>query len=72
MSRLVHDNILGLVGIAMAPLMLLLEQAPLGDLKACAEKFQKVKANLNVWTLSSTLIQVILSSDVHCNGATDH
>ena len=59
MSRLVHDNILGLVGVAMAPLMLLLELAPLGDLKACVEKFhQQVNVKLNVWTLNSTLVQV--------------
>lgn len=57
-SKLVHDNILGLVGVAIAPLMLLLELAPLGDLKVCVEKFQQAKVRLNVLTLSSTLIQV--------------
>ena len=57
-SRLVHDNILGLVGVAIAPLMLLLELAPLGDLKACVERFQQANVKLNVWTLNSTLIQV--------------
>ena len=55
--RLVHDNILGLVGVATAPLMLLLELAPLGDLKACVERFHKVNVKLNVKTLNSTLIQ---------------
>ena len=55
--RLVHDNILGLVGVAMAHVMLLLELAPLGDLKACVERFQKVNVKLNVKTLNSTLIQ---------------
>ena len=58
MSRLVHDNILSLVGVAIAPLMLLLELAPLGDLKACVERFQQANVKLNVWTLNSTLIQV--------------
>lgn len=56
--RLIHDNILQLVGIAIAPFMLLLELAPLGDLKSCVEKFQQVNAKLNVRVLSSTLIQV--------------
>ena len=69
LRRLVHDNILGLVGVAVAPLMLLLELAPLGDLKACVERFQKVNVKLNIWTLTSTLIQVRFILKVESRGS---
>ena len=60
MCRLNHENVLGVMGIVVAPLMLLLELAPLGDLKDCIQKFQKVDVMLNLNTLSSTMIQVML------------
>ena len=60
MCRLNHENILGLMGIVVAPLMLLLELAPLGDLKDCIQKFQKVDVMLNANTVCSTIEQVML------------
>ena len=58
MYRLNHQNILQLLGVTLAPLRLLLELAPLGDLKACVQKFQQAKVKLSRATLQSTMIQV--------------
>ena len=58
MYRLSHENVLRLLGVSLAPIRLLLELAPLGDLKACVQKFQQVKVKLSRATLQSTMIQV--------------
>ena len=58
MYRLNHQNILQLLGVTLAPLRLLLELAPLGDLKACVQKFQQAKVKISRATLQSTMIQV--------------
>ena len=58
MYNLNHKNILRLLGISLAPIRLLLELAPLGDLKSCVQKFQQVKVKLSRATLQSTMIQV--------------
>ena len=58
MHQLSHPNILGLVGVALHPLSLLVELAPLGDLKGCVDRFRREKARLSRKTLKCTLIQV--------------
>lgn len=58
MSQLCHDHVLGLIGITLQPLRLLVELAPMGDLKACVMKFKKAKVQLSRRTITTTLIQV--------------
>lgn len=66
MYRLNHENILKLLGVSLAPIRLLLELAPLGDLKACVQKFQQVKVKLSRATLQSTMIQVSSIKNLLC------
>ena len=58
MCQLNHPHVLGLIGITFQPLRLLLELAPLGDLKFCVKRFQRVKVRLSRRTLKATMIQV--------------
>ena len=58
MYQLDHPHVLGLVGLAFRPIRLLLELAPLGDLKSCAKKFQRARTRLSRRTLKATMIQV--------------
>ena len=58
MCSLNHGNILRLLGVSLAPIQLLLELAPLGDLKACVKNFQQAKVKLSRATLQATMIQV--------------
>ncbi len=58
MLPLCHDHILGLIGLTFQPLRLLVELAPMGDLKDCVKTFQKARIRLSRITLKHTLIQV--------------
>ena len=58
MHQLSHENILGLIGIALRPLSLLVELAPEGDLRTCVERFKKESVRLSRRTMTCTLIQV--------------
>ena len=58
MSQLCHDYVLGLIGVTLQPLRLLVELAPLGDLKACVNRFKRAKVQLSRRTINTTLIQV--------------
>lgn len=58
MVQLRHPHILGLVGLTLQPLRLLVELAPLGDLKRCVKKFKRAGARLSRKTLQTTVIQV--------------
>ena len=58
MVQLCHPHILGLVGLTLQPLRLLVELAPLGDLKGFAKKFKRVSMRLSRKTIQTTLIQV--------------
>ena len=65
MHQLQHPHVLGLVGLAFQPLRLLLELAPLGDLKACIKPFVAANAKLSITTLKAIMYQVLC---VPCNG----
>ena len=58
MLPLCHPNILGLIGLTFQPVRLLVELAPLGDLKHCVRRFKKARVRLSRNTLKHTLIQV--------------
>ena len=58
MVQLHHWNILGLVGVTVWPLRLLVELAPLGDIKSCVAKFKKTSIRLMKTTIKATLVQV--------------
>jgi serine/threonine protein kinase len=58
MHRLRHPNVLGLVGLAFQPLRLLLELAPLGDLKKCLKPFKRDKVKLSRKVLRDVMYQV--------------
>ena len=58
MVQLRHPHIIGLIGLTLQPLRLLVELAPLGDLKSCAKKFKRAGMRLNRKTIQTILIQV--------------
>ena len=58
MVQLQHTNIIDLIGITLQPLRLLVELAPMGDMKHCIEKFKKASIRLRRTTLKETLVQV--------------
>uniref|UniRef100_A0A1X7T4T7 Protein kinase domain-containing protein n=1 Tax=Amphimedon queenslandica TaxID=400682 RepID=A0A1X7T4T7_AMPQE len=57
MHQLQHKNILSLVGLAFQPLRLILELAPLGDLKNSLKPFRQEKIKLNCRTLKQLIYQ---------------
>ena len=58
MIQLRHPNIVNLIGVTLQPLRLLVELAPMGDIKHCIVKFQKASIRLRRTTLKETLLQV--------------
>ncbi len=64
MSQLDHPHVLCLVGITFQPIRLLLEFAPLGDLKHCVQQFRKAQIKLSRRTLKATLIQVNVENEL--------
>ncbi len=60
MLPLCHPHILGLIGLTFQPLRLLVELAPMGDLKGCVKPFQKARIRLSRTTLKHTLVQVCM------------
>lgn len=58
MLPLRHPNILGLIGLTFQPVRLIVELAPMGDLKHCVKSFKKAKVRLSRTTIQQTLIQV--------------
>lgn len=58
MVQLRHPHILSLVGLTLQPLRLLVELAPMGDLKSCTKRFKKMHIKLSRKTIQTTLIQV--------------
>ena len=58
MIQLRHPNIVNLIGVTLQPLRLLVELAPMGDIKHCIAKFQKASVRLRRTTLKETLLQV--------------
>ena len=58
MIQLQHPNIVNLIGITLQPLRLLVELAPMGDIKHCILKFQKASIRLRRTTFKETLLQV--------------
>ena len=58
MVQLRHRNVLDLIGITLRPLRLLVELAPLGDIKFCIAKFKKASIRLTKTTMKATLVQV--------------
>ena len=71
MVQLQHPNIVDLIGITLQPLRLLVELAPMGDMKGCIEKFKKASIRLRRTTLKETLVQVREHETRIC-GATDY
>lgn len=65
MHQLQHTNILGLVGLAFQPLRLILELAPLGDLKNSLKPFKHDKVKLNRRTLRQLIYQVEREREEH-------
>ena len=61
MLPLCHPNVLGLIGLTFQPIRLLVELAPLGDLKYCVRKFKMARVKLNRNTPKHTLIQVSIA-----------
>ena len=60
MVQLQHPHVLGLIGLTLQPLRLLVELAPVGDLKSCAKRFRGADVRLNRKTIKTTLIQVCI------------
>ena len=58
MASLRHPNILKLVGIALRPIRLLLEFAPLGSLKNVVGRYQDNDSRINRYALQKVIIQV--------------
>lgn len=58
MASLRHPNILKLVGIALQPIRLLLEFAPLGSLKDVVNRYQDNSARMNRYSLQKVIYQV--------------
>ena len=70
MIQLHHPHILGLIGVTLQPLKLLVELAPLGDMKSCIQKFKKASIRLSRRTMKATLSQVRMDLEAiihdHC------
>ena len=62
MVQLQHPHVLGLVGLTLQPLRLVVELAPMGDLKSCAKRFRRAGVRFSRKTIQTTLVQV---SHVH-------
>ena len=60
MASLCHPNVLKLVGIALQPIRLLLEFAPLGSLKNVVNHYQDNNAKVNRYALQKVICQVCL------------
>ena len=58
MASLRHPNILKLVGIALQPIRLLLEFAPLGSLKNVVSRYQDNDSRINRYALQKVIVQV--------------
>lgn len=58
MASLRHPNILKLVGIALQPIRLLLEFAPLGSLKNVVNRYQDNNARISRYALQKIICQV--------------
>ena len=58
MASLRHPNILKLIGIALQPIRLLLEYAPLGSLKNVVNRYQDGDSRMNRYALQKVIIQV--------------
>ena len=58
MVQLQHPHILGLIGLTLQPLRLVVELAPMGDLKSCAKKFKRAGVRFSRKTIQTTLVQV--------------
>ena len=58
MASLRHPNILKLIGIALQPIRLLLEFAPLGSLKNVVNRYQDNDSRINRYALQKVIIQV--------------
>lgn len=58
MVQLQHPHILGLVGLTLQPLRLVVELAPMGDLKSCARRFRRAGVRFSRKTVQTTLVQV--------------
>lgn len=59
MAQFSHPNIIQLIGITLQPLTLLVEFAPMGDLKSCVKTFKEDGIRLNIRVIQATLIQVM-------------
>ena len=57
MVQLQHPHILNLIGVTLQPLRLLVEMAPIGDMKYCIQKFKKASIRLRRKTIKTTLLQ---------------
>ena len=58
MVQLQHPNIVNLIGVTLQPLRLVVELAPMGDIKHCILRFKKASIRLRRTTLKETLLQV--------------
>ena len=58
MVQLQHPHVLGLVGLTLQPLRLVVELAPMGDLKSCARSFRRAGVRFSRKTIQTTLVQV--------------
>jgi len=58
MASLQHPNILKLVGIALQPIRLLLEFAPLGSLKNVVNHYYDNSSRMNRYALQKVIYQV--------------
>ena len=67
MVQLQHPHVLSLIGLTFQPLRLIVELAPLGDLKSCIKKFSNSSVRLARKTIKTTLLQVCVQLVSKCN-----
>jgi len=65
MASLHHPNILSLIGIALQPIRLLLEFAPLGSLRSIVNHYSENDTKIGRYVLEKVICQVSVSTVGH-------